>query len=87
MRLRVNASVEPVLYMRSASCTLSDTVPTLKVPARAIHVQDEMQGVVVVQNGSGIFVPVTVVYSSGDYVYITAVTAGYLTEGMTVLLF
>ena len=87
VRLKVNASVEPVLYMRSASCTLSDTVPTLKVPSRAIYTQDEMQGVVVVSDGAGVFVPVQVVYSSGSYVYITPVTAGYLKEGMTVLLF
>lgn len=87
VRLRISASVEPVLYMRTASCVVGDSVPTLKVPARAIYKQDNMDGVVIVQDGGGIFVPVSVVYNEGEYVYITPITSGILSPGMTVLLF
>ena len=87
VRLVVEASVEPVLYMRTCSVTLGDYVSTLKVPSRAIYRQDEMDGVVVVDGSYEVFVPVQVVYTSGSDTYVTAVTQGLLYEGMTVLLF
>jgi len=84
--LEIEGSVEPVLYMRTASATLGDRVQTFKVSTEAIHKQDEMDGVVAVINGTGYFVPVHIVYSSGAYAYVTPVTAGFLEEGMTLVL-
>ncbi len=87
VRLRVNSSVSPVLYMRSCQATLRDQIATLKVPSRAIYQQDGMNGVVVVYGGTETFIPIQLVYEQDSYAYITAVTAGLLFEGQTVLLF
>ena len=87
VRLVVNASVEPVLYMRTCTVTLGDYVSTMKVPSRAIYSQDGMDGVVVTSGGQEYFVPVQVVYTSGSDSYVSPVTQGLLSEGMTVLLF
>ena len=87
VRLRVTDSVTPVLYMRSCQAEIGDTTATLQVPKAALYTQDEMQGVVVADGDNRYFVPVQVVYQSGDQVYISAITAGLLYEGQTIVLF
>ena len=87
VRLSVASSVTPVLYMRTCQAELGDYIATLMVPARAIYVQDDMQGVVVVDGSNQSFIPIQIVYQDGDNVYVTAVTQGLLFEGQTVRLF
>lgn len=87
VRLKVNADVTPVLYMRTCQVTLGDRIATMKVPSRALYEQSGMTGVVVVNGDKESFIPVNVVYDAGSYAYITAVTQGLLFEGQTVLLF
>lgn len=87
VRLSVKSSVLPVLYMRTCQAELGDYVQSLMVPSRAIHVQDEMTGVVVVDGTNGLFIPVNILLRDGDDVYISAIQQGLLSEGMTVMLF
>ena len=87
VRLSVDSSVTPVLYMRTCQAELGDYLATLMVPSRAIYTQDEMQGVVVIDGSNQLFIPVQIVYQDGDNMYVTAVTQGLLFEGQTVRLF
>ena len=87
VRLVVEGSVTPVLYMRTCKAELGDYVDTLRVPARAIYHYQEMDGVVVVSGQTQSFIPVNIVYRDGGDVYITAITQGLLFEGQTVRLF
>ena len=87
VRLRVDGSVLPVLYLRSCTAELGDYVQSLCVPSRAIYVQDNVTGVVVVDGGNKIFIPVNILLQQGDETYIESIQQGYLSQGMTVLLF
>ena len=87
VRLRVDSPVDMVLYTRTCEGELGDSVSTLMVPARALYAYDNMVGVVVVDGSNNVFVPVNVLLEDGDNVYITAIQQGFLTEGMTVVLF
>lgn len=85
--LTVDSGVSDVLDLRQTRVTLYDENTALIVPSRAIYVQDEMEGVVVRTTSGDIFVPIIVIRSSGDDVYIEPVTEGFLFEGLTVRLF
>jgi len=87
VRLSVQDSVQPVLYMRTCQAELGDYVASLCVPAKAIYRQDDMDGVVVVDGSNKSFIPVNVIYRDGNDVYIAAIQQGLLYEGQTVLLF
>lgn len=87
VRLKVNAPVTPVLYMRSCQAEIGDNVSTLCVPKRALYMYDNAQGVVVLDGGSKVFTPIQIVREDGDLLYITALQQGHLYEGMTVALF
>ncbi len=87
VRLRVDSMVRDVLTKRACKAELVDGARLLKVPARAIYRQDEMDGVVIVDGGLQSFVPVTILRREGDTVYISPVTQGLLYEGMTIRLF
>lgn len=87
VRLKVNGSVQPVLYMRTCGALLGENISTLCVPERAIYVQDGMTGVVVVDNHTESFIPVNVIHYEGGNAYFQAIQQGLLFEGMTVLLF
>lgn len=87
VRLAVNDSVKPVLYMRTCQAELGDYVTSLCVPARAIYRQDDMDGVVVVDGANKSFIPINILLRDGEYVYISAIQQGLLFEGQTVLLF
>lgn len=87
VRLAVNDSVRPVLYMRTCQAELGDYVTSLCVPARAIYRQDDMDGVVVVDGANKSFIPINILLRDGEYVYISAIQQGLLFEGQTVLLF
>ena len=86
VRLKVNAPVTPVLYMRSCQAEIGDNVSTLCVPKRALYMYDNAQGVVVLDGVSKVFTPIQIVREDGDLLYITALQQGHLYEGMTVAL-
>ena len=87
VRLKVQSDVSPVLYMRTCQAELGDYVQSMMVPSRAIYVQDEVTGVVVVDGQNKLFIPVNILLRDGDDVYISAIQQGLLYEGQTVLLF
>ena len=80
-------TVMPVLYVRSCTGVLGDSVTSLTVPAKALYTQDDMPGVVVVREGYQFFVPVNVIEKRDGMVYISEIQAGALYEGDTVRLF
>lgn len=87
VRLSVQDSVLPVLYMRTCQAELGDYMSQLCVPSRAIIRQDDTDGVVVVDGSNQSFIPVNIVFRNGDDVYISAIQQGLLFEGQTVMLF
>jgi hypothetical protein len=87
VRLKVTGSVKPVLYMRTCEALLGESLSTLCVPERAIHTQDGMTGVVVVDGLTESFIPVDVIHYAQGNAYFQAIQQGLLFEGMTVILF
>ena len=87
VRLSVEGDVQPVLYVRSCTGVLGDSVASLTVPDRAILTQDNMPGVVVVDGDYQWFVPVNIIDRRDNMVYIAAIQQGVLSEGQTVRLF
>ncbi len=87
VRLKVNSSVAPVLYMRTCQVTLGDKIATMKVPSRAILHQDGTAGVVIVDGANESFLPVNVVYDNGQNAFVISVNQGLLFAGQTVKLF
>ena len=87
VRLKVNSNVQPVLYMRTCGAVLGESMSTLRVPERAIYVQDGMTGVVVVDGNTESFIPVNVIHYDNGNAYFQAIQQGLLFEGMTVMLF
>ena len=87
VRLAVQADVLPILYIRTCTGELGDSVSTLTVPARAIYYQDNMAGVVVVDGQYQTFIPVNILDRRDGAVYISAIQQGVLAEGQTVRLF
>ena len=87
VRLTINGSVTPVLYMRTCKADLGDYVSTLMVPLRAVYHYQEMDGVVVVDGSNQSFIPVTVVNKDSQYAYVMAISQGLLYEGQTVRVF
>ncbi|MBQ8160432.1 MAG: hypothetical protein IJ083_06725 [Clostridia bacterium] len=87
LRLKVESSVLPVLYMRSCKARLGDYVSTFMVPTRAIYHQDNMDGVVVQDGSNSLFIPVKIERTEGNQTYITPLTDGLLFENQTIRLF
>jgi len=88
VRLDVMSEVKPVLYIRTCTGVLGDNVSSLTVPARALYTQDNMPGVVVVNDdGYQFFIPVNVIEKRDGMVYISPIQQGVLYEGQTVRLF
>ena len=88
VRLDVQSSVLPVLYIRTCNGVLGDSVSSLTVPASALFTQDDMPGVVVVKEGGyKFFVPVNVIDKRDGMLFISPIQAGAITEGETVQLF
>ncbi|MDO5436259.1 MAG: HlyD family efflux transporter periplasmic adaptor subunit [Clostridia bacterium] len=87
VRLGVNASVKPVLYMRTCTAELGDNVASLMVPQKAIYYQDNMPGVVVVDGQYQTFIPINIINKKDNWVFISAIQQGVLFEGQTVRLF
>ena len=85
--LNVEDSVLPVLYVRTCTGVLGDSVSSLAVPSRAIYTQDNMPGVVVVDGDYEWFIPVNILDKRDGMVYIAAIQQGVLYEGQTVRLF
>ena len=76
-----------MLYMRTCGALLGESMSTLCVPERAIHTQDGMTGVVIVNGQTQSFIPAEIVHREGGNVYFKPIQQGLLFEGMTVLLF
>ena len=88
LRLAVMGDVTPVLYMRTCEAELGEYADGLLVPGSAIYTQNGQQGVVRIEaDGSQVFIPVSVVSTQGDKVFISAVQTGVLGTGQTVRLF
>ena len=87
VRLSVQDSVQPVLYVRACTGVLGDSKASLTVPARAIYTQDNMPGVVIVDGDYEWFIPVNIIDRRDNMVYIAAIQQGVLFEGQTVRLF
>ena len=87
VRLSVEDDVEPVLYVRTCTGVLGDSVASLSVPSRAIYTQDNMPGVVVVDGDYEWFIPVNILDKRDGMVFIAAIQQGVLFEGQTVRLF
>ena len=87
VRLDVISSVKPILYIRTCTGVLGDSVSSLCVPNRALYTQDGMPGVVVVREGYQFFVPVNVVDKRDGMVYIAPIQQDSIYEGETVRLF
>ena len=87
VRLDVLSDVKPVLYIRTCTGVLGDSVASLCVPAKALYTQDNMPGVVVVNGDYQFFIPVNVIDRRDGKVYITPLQPDVLYEGQTVRLF
>lgn len=87
VRLSVREDVAPVLYVRTCTGVLGDSVSSLTVPPRAIYYQDNMPGVVLVDGGYEWFIPVNILDKKNGLVFIAAIQQGVLFEGQTVRLF
>ena len=76
-----------IMYTRTCSVQLGESVDTLTVPARAIHSQNGKTGVVMATEGGSYWTPVSVIATEGDDAHIIPENAGVLYEGIPVLLF
>lgn len=87
VRLSVDSSVDPVLYVRSCHVQLNTTMITYAVPASAIVNKEGVIGVVVRFQEGDFIVPVTVISQDATQAHVVPENIGYLYEGLTVLLF
>lgn len=87
LRLRVQGDVHPVLYLRSTEATLGENMDTFRVPERALYVQNETQGIVVVEGQTESFHAINVMTKVDGYIYFQPIQQGLLYEGLTVKLF
>ncbi len=88
LRLGIAGDVTPVLYMRTCQAELGEYVDSLIVPRAAIYTQNDQKGVVrVLEDGSLVFIPVTIISEQQDGVYIAPIQTGALVSGQTVRLF
>ena len=85
--LDVLSDVKSVLYIRTCTGVLGDSVSSLTVPAKALYYQDNMPGVVVVDGDYQFFIPVNVLDKRDGMIFISAIQQGVLYEGQTVRLF
>ena len=83
----LEAPITPVLYIRTCTGVLGDSVSSLTVPKKAIYTQDKMPGVVVVSGEYQVFIPVSILGEQDGMVYISGIQQGQLYEGLTVRLF
>ena len=87
VRMSINASVKPVLNVRTASAVVHESyVSGLQVPVNAIRQQGDYTGVVLTDNG-GMFVPVTIILQDNNYAVIQPLVSGSLWEGQKIRLF
>lgn len=87
VRLRIVGSVEQVMYLRTCSAVLSESVTTLQVNERAITQENGRTGVYVKEGSVESFIQVNVIHTVDGYAYIQSAEPGLLFEGMQVRLF
>ena len=87
VRLDIQSDVQPVMYIRTCTGVLGDSVSSLTVPVKAIYTQDNMPGVVVVDGDYQFFIPVNILDQRDGMVFISAIQQGVLYEGQTVRVF
>lgn len=76
-----------IMYTRSCSVQLGESVDSLTVPARALRSQNGTTGVVMATESGEYWTPVTVISVDHDVAHIIPDNAGVLYEGIPVLLF
>ena len=81
------SALPSVLYVRSCHVQLGESVNTLKVPSRAIYIQDGRKGVVMATEGGEYWTGVEVVSDDGNSAYVIPENAGVLYDGVPVRLF
>ena len=89
MRLVVTGdmNIVSIMYTRSCSVQLGESVDSLTVPARALLTKDGRTGVVMSTEMGEYWTGVTVISVEGDVAHIIPEHAGVLYEGVPVLLF
>lgn len=89
VRLKVNntSALSNVLYIRDCQVQLGESVNTLKVPSRAIHIQNGRKGVVMSTDGGEYWTGVEVISDDGTEAYVVPENSGVLYEGLRVRLF
>ena len=87
VRLSVQSDVKQVLYIRTCTGVLGDSVSSLTVPEKAIYYQENMPGVVLSEDGYEWFVPVNILDRRDGMCFIAAIQQGVLKEGQTVKMF
>lgn len=89
LRMRVHASVEEILNIRTCGATVGDFVSGFHVPVNALYTLDNMIGVVVIEGGMQTFVPVMVItYSDENTAFVRpTLTGSPLEAGKTIMLF
>lgn len=89
VRLKVNntSALSNVLYIRDCQVQLGESVNTLKVPSRAIHIQNGRKGVVMSTEGGEYWTGVEVISDDGAEAYVVPENPGVLYEGLRVRLF
>lgn len=87
VRLAVKGDIRDVLYMRSCSAQLGEYADSLLVPEGALYQQGGKDGIVVLENGKSLFVPIQINGKKDGYVYLSAEVTGSLREGQSVRLF
>lgn len=87
VRLAVIGDAMDVLYMRTCQAQLGDYADCMTVPVSALYMQNDTQGIVIIDGGQQLFVPINVLRQEGNTAYISAIQMGILTAGQTVRLF
>ncbi len=89
LRMRVAQNVAPVLNIRTCAATVGDYVSGYHVPTNALYSLDNMIGVVVLDHGQQVFIPVTVLsYPDSNTAFVRPTVSGSpLVNGTSVMLF
>lgn len=86
VRLEIHSDVHPVLNIRTSGITVGEALQGLVVPVSALREKDGYQGVVLA-DGQGVFVPVTILSNNGKDAYIQPVHPGTLVDGQSVMMY
>lgn len=87
VRMTIRADVRPVLNLRVTQARVGELyVSGLKVPINALYRWGSEVGVVLT-DGNGVFVPVTIIMQDNDFAIVQPVSVGALSEGQKIRVF